>query len=116
MLLAKFVFLGVRSRIAPQPEILDERLPLVVGLQGLKNIALLVRNNVADLFVQPPLIRCFQLSLELLLIVLFLSIGLRLGDRLASRTRALTGLRRRRRILSRENRPKCYEDNSLPHS
>src|SRR5579863_5075297 len=60
MLLTKFVFLGVRSRIAPQPEILDERLPLVVGLQRLKNLPLLVRDYVADLFVQPPLIRCLQ--------------------------------------------------------
>ena len=42
MLFAEFVFFGVRSRIAAQPELLDELLALLVGGQRFESLPFLV--------------------------------------------------------------------------
>jgi len=95
MFFAVLVLFGVRSRIAAQPEIFDKRLPLVVGLERLENLPLFIGYNVADLFVQPPLIRCLQFLLQLRFVPLLLLLSLGLGNRFfAGGTRR--GLRRRR--------------------
>jgi len=61
MLFLIFVFLGIRSGVAPQPELLDELLPLIIGVEPLKSLALFVGDDVSDIFFQPFLPRCFQL-------------------------------------------------------
>ena len=57
--LAKFVFVGVRIRIAPPPEFFDKPFALVVSFQLLESFALFVGDDVRDVFFQPILVRFF---------------------------------------------------------
>src|ERR1043166_863827 len=63
--LAVLVFVGVRIRIATAPELFDESLAFIVGFQLLERLALFVRDDVCDVFVQPILVGLLQLSLFL---------------------------------------------------
>ena len=52
-----FVLIGSRSRIAPQPELLDELFALLIRLQLLERGALLVADDVGHVLREPPVIR-----------------------------------------------------------
>src|SRR5665213_552253 len=80
MLLAVFVLFGVRSGIAPQPELFHELVPLFVGLQGLESLPLFIANDVADVFGEPFLVGRLQFLLEPLLLLTALLFRHRLGD------------------------------------
>ena len=82
VLFLELVLDGVRRGVAAQPELLDELLALVVGLEALEGRPLLIRDDVGDVFVEPLPIRRFQLFLELCFLLLFLFVGQRLGDSL----------------------------------
>ena len=71
MLFFVFVLFGIRSGVAAQPEVLDELLPLLVGLELLEGFAFFVGDDLDDVFVQPLLIRRLKLFAKLLF-VLFL--------------------------------------------
>jgi len=77
------VLLGIGSRIASQPEVLDEGLPLFIGLQPLESLLLLIRDDVDDILVHPLLPGPGELLFELLLLLsdLFLGKGFRYGFR-----------------------------------
>ncbi len=79
VLFLELVFDRVRSGIAPQPELFDELLALLVGLQAFESRALFIRDDVRYVFVQPFLVRGLQLLAELLLFFLLLLFGKRLG-------------------------------------
>ena len=76
----ELVFIGIRRGIAPQPELLDELLALIIRLQSLEGVFLLLGDDVGHVFVQPFPVRRFQLFPELLLVFLLLSLGKRSGD------------------------------------
>ena len=59
ILFAIFVLVSIRVRIAPAPELFDEPLPLVIGLELLEGFSLFVRNNVCDVVLQPVLVGPF---------------------------------------------------------
>ncbi len=83
MLFLEFVLFGVGSGVAAQPELLDEVLPLFVGVQLLEGLAFLVGDDIGDVFIQPLLVGRLQLFLELLLFPLPLLLRHRFRDRLA---------------------------------
>src|SRR5450432_125743 len=60
----KLVFHGVRGGIAAQPEIFDERLALLVGLETLERGALLIGDDVRHIFVEPLAVGGFELFAE----------------------------------------------------
>ena len=64
VLFAEFVLRGVRIRIAAQPEILDEGVPLLVVRERLEGLALFVGNNVGHVLVQPGLVGALQLLFD----------------------------------------------------
>ncbi len=84
VLFLELVFLGVGRGIAPQPELLDELLALLVGLQPLEGRSLFVGDDVTDVFVEPLLIGRFQLFAELRFVLLSLLVGEGLGNGLAA--------------------------------
>ena len=59
-----FVLDGVGRGIAAQPELFDELLALLVGVQLLEGFALFIGDDVGDVFVQPLLPGRLQLFLE----------------------------------------------------
>src|SRR6266478_3169890 len=69
VLLAIFVFVGVRIGIAPAPEFFDETLALVVGLEFLESFALFVGDDVGDVFVQPVFVNLFEFRLYVALLL-----------------------------------------------
>ncbi len=58
------VFDAVGRGIAPQPELLDKLFALVVGVQTFEGAALLLSDDVDDVFVKPLLLRGIQFLLE----------------------------------------------------
>src|SRR5262245_40081981 len=70
ILIAVFVFLGVRIRIAAAPEILNEILPLLIRGQGIKSLFLIFGDDVSDVRIDPFLIRVLQLRLYRTLLVI----------------------------------------------
>src|ERR1700685_3880856 len=100
MLFAIFVFFGVRSGIAAQPELLDELLAFVVGGQALENLPLLIGDDVGNFLVQPALVRSLQFFLELRFLLLALLVGHRFGNRFALGRRGAAGSRCRRVLRS----------------
>ena len=74
VLFLELVFFGVGRGIAAQPELLDELLALFVGAQALERCPLLVGDDVGDVFVQPLLIRRFQLFAQLFACFFFCSV------------------------------------------
>src|SRR5580704_2674222 len=72
MLFLVLVLFGVRSRIAPQTELLDKILTLVVRAQPLKCLAFLVGDDVRYVFVEPLPIRRFQLFAKFVFLPLLL--------------------------------------------
>ncbi len=80
MLFLELVFDGVGRGIAAQPELLDELLALFVGVQLLEGLALFIRDDVDDVFVEPLLPGGFQLFLERRFLLLDLLFRQRLGD------------------------------------
>ena len=115
MLFAKFIFRRIRIRVAPQPELLDEVVPLFVVAQALECLEFLIGDDPVNVLVHPLLIRPFEfladflLLLELLLVgelpfqrVLIGILGRCIGRRTLSQLRILTGLRvgRRRAALA----------------
>src|SRR5215510_3357021 len=64
ILFAKFIFIGVRVRIALTPKFLDKPLSLVVGLQFLGRSSLVVCNDVSDVLFQPVLVGPFYFRLD----------------------------------------------------
>src|SRR5262249_7759218 len=80
VLFLEFVFDRVRGRVAAKPEVLDELLPLFVGLKALERGALFIGDDVRDVFVEPLAIGGLQLLAELLLLAPALSFRHRLGD------------------------------------
>src|SRR6185312_8630188 len=76
-----FVFFGIRRRIAALPEILNELFAFFVRLQMLKSLALLVRDDICDVFVQPLLPWTLKLFPELLLSPFLFLFGKWLGHR-----------------------------------
>ncbi len=75
-----FVFFRIRSRIAPQPELLHKLLFLFVRLKPFECCLLFIGNDVKDVLVQPLLPGALQLLPELLFFCLLLLFGKRLGD------------------------------------
>src|SRR6266850_2056729 len=63
VLLAIFVFVGVRIGIAPAPEFFDEALALVVGFQLPESFSLFVGDDVGDVFVQPVFVSLLKFRL-----------------------------------------------------
>ena len=64
VLLAKFVIRRVRIRIAPQPELLDEGIPLLIVAQRLEGFALFVRDDPGHILIQPGLVSPLQFVLQ----------------------------------------------------
>src|SRR5262249_48105127 len=85
----ELVFDGVGRGVAAQPEMLDELLTLFFRLEALAGRALLIRDDVSDLFVQPVAVRRFQLLAEPLFFLFTLLLGHRPRDSFACR---LSGL------------------------
>ena len=81
MLFLEFVFFGVRSGIAAQPELLDELLALLVGAQRFERLRSSSRDDVDHVLIQPLLLGRFQFFPELGFLLLFLLLRHRLGDR-----------------------------------
>ena len=65
VLFLELVFDGVRRGVAAQPELLDELLALVVGLQVLEGGPLLVGDDVGHVLVEPLAVGRLQLLFEL---------------------------------------------------
>jgi hypothetical protein len=65
VLFFEFVLDRVRRGIAAEPELLDKLLPLVIGGETPPRLALLIRDNLRHILVDPLLIRCFQLFVQL---------------------------------------------------
>ena len=82
VLFLELVFDGVRAGIAAQPEVLDEALALLIGLQPHEGGPFLVGDDVDDVLVQPLAIRRGQLFAQRLFLGLALLIGHRPSDRL----------------------------------
>src|SRR5689334_6143396 len=61
VLFLELVFYGVRSRVAAQPELFDELLALLVGVQPVEGRSFLIGDDVNDVFVQPLLVRRLEL-------------------------------------------------------
>src|SRR5712692_100760 len=61
VLLAVLVLFGIGRGVAAQPELLYELLLLFVVLEAREGLAFLIRDDVADFFVQPLLIGGLQL-------------------------------------------------------
>jgi hypothetical protein len=57
MFLFELVFLRVRRRIAPQPELHDELLPFFIGSQFLKRGPLFIVDDVGHVLIQPHVVR-----------------------------------------------------------
>src|SRR5947208_4034684 len=53
MFFLEFVLDGIRRRITPEPELLDELLTLFIRFQCLERRFLLVGDDVRDIFIQP---------------------------------------------------------------
>src|ERR1700733_16324317 len=68
MLLLKFIFRSVRSRIAAQPEIFDKSFALFVGGKLQEGFAFGVGNDVRHVIIQPNFVGRAQLVLQLLLL------------------------------------------------
>jgi len=60
ILFLELVFVGVRIRIAPAPEFLDEAFAFVVGREFLEGFPLFVGNDVSDVFVEPVFVGLFE--------------------------------------------------------
>src|SRR5207249_9325981 len=80
MLLAVLIFFGIGGGIAAQPELLDELLALLVGLQPPERLALLIGDDIADFLVHPLFIRSLQLFAQPGFLLLSLLFSHRLGD------------------------------------
>jgi hypothetical protein len=80
VLFFKLVFLRIRRRIAPQPELLDELLALLVGRKAPERRALFVGDDVEHVLVQPLFVRAFQLLAQFLFALAPLFFRHRLGD------------------------------------
>src|SRR5262249_47628740 len=72
MLFAVFVDVGVGVGIAAVPESFDELLALLVGLERVEDLALLIGDDPADVFVYPAFVKALGLLLLALLRLLFL--------------------------------------------
>src|SRR6185437_10641154 len=72
------VFFRVGCRIAALPEVLNELFAFFVGLQMLESLALLIGDDVGNVFVQPFLPWALKLLPELLLSPLLFLLGKRL--------------------------------------
>ena len=75
MLILELVVVGVRVRVPAQPELLDELVPLLIVGQALEGPLLFVRDDPADIFVQPLLVLALQLGLSALDPVTFLAVA-----------------------------------------
>ena len=64
VLFAKFVLRRVRIGVAPQPELLDESIPLLIVAQLLEGLALLIGDDPGHVLVQPGLVSPLQLVLQ----------------------------------------------------
>src|SRR6266446_5013337 len=80
MLFAILVLFGIGSGVAAEPELLNELLSLLVGLESREGLTLLVGDDVADLFVEPLLVRSLQLLAQPGFLLPFLLLGHRLGN------------------------------------
>ena len=82
MFLFEFVLRRVGRRIATQPELLDELLAFLVGLQAQERGPFVGRDDVDHVLVQPLLVRSRELFLELVqaLLLLILLLLLLLGE------------------------------------
>jgi hypothetical protein len=89
MLFFELVLFGVGRGIAPQPELLDELIPLFVGTQTLKRSALFISDDVDDVLVEPVFVGGFQLFAKLGLLLPALLFGQRLCDVFARAGRGL---------------------------
>jgi hypothetical protein len=61
MLLAEFVFRRVWIGVAAQPELLNERVPLLIVAQVLEGFGLLVGDDPEHILIQPGLVGALQL-------------------------------------------------------
>jgi hypothetical protein len=68
VLLAKFVLISVRIGIATAPELFNETLALVVGLQLLKGLPFFVSDDVGNVFVLPILVSLLEFRLDVALL------------------------------------------------
>src|SRR5579859_5274843 len=74
VLLAELVIRRIRIGIAPQPELLDEGIPLLVVAQALEGLGLFVGDDPGYILIEPGLVGArnfvlqFLLPVELLLI------------------------------------------------
>src|SRR5580658_1842504 len=71
VLFFKFVLLGIRSWVAPQPELFGEAFTLGVVREDLERPALFIGDDVSDVLVEPDLIGRLQLAAQFL-VALFL--------------------------------------------
>src|ERR1700688_717890 len=69
------VFLGIRSGIAPQPELFDELLALVIRAQPFPGLPFLVGDDVGDVLIEPFPVRGLQLFAQLIFLSLALLVG-----------------------------------------
>ena len=69
VLFAVLILRRVRIRIPPQPEVLDELVPLFVVAQALERLQLLVGDDPANVLVDPLLVLAMQLALQRLLLL-----------------------------------------------
>src|ERR1022692_1736762 len=80
VLFLELVLFGVRSGVAPQPELLDELFALFVRGEAMEGGLLLIGDDVDDVFVQPFLVWGFQLFAQFFVALALLFVGQRLGD------------------------------------
>ena len=85
MLFLELVLGGIGSRVASQPELLDELLSLFIGGEPFPGLALLVGDDVHHVLVEPFFVGSFQLFAQFIFTPLALFFGQRLGHRLALR-------------------------------
>jgi hypothetical protein len=67
VLLAELVLRRIRIGVAPQPELLDESVPLLIVAQGLEGLGLFVGDDPDYILVEPGLVSALQLLLQSLL-------------------------------------------------
>ena len=85
VLFLEFVFDCVGSRIASQPELLDELISFFVVAQPLESLTLFIRDDPAHILVEPLLVRLAQLALECLLVFFLLLVSERSLQRILIR-------------------------------
>src|SRR5580698_6053892 len=75
MLFAKLVVRRIRVRIAPQPELLDEGIPLLIVAQAHEGFSLFIGDDPDHILVQPGLVGLREFLLQLFLALELLLVG-----------------------------------------